>query len=232
VLPAVVAFLDAYPEVDVRLALADRVVNLDEEGIDVALRISFLPDSTLLATRICEIRRVVCASPAYFATRGTPKHPSELAQHRCITFEGQSNPGSWSFGAANSPIAVPIHSRLVTTTAEAAIDAAKLGAGITRVLSYQVEEAVRSGELVLALEQYEPASIPVSLVYRGGGLIPLKLRAFIDFVTPRLRACLSSPGIRRADGAAKTRSSPTDTGAAKDIRRRTRRPLTDKPQRV
>lgn len=209
--PVIVAFLEAYPDVDVRLVLGDRVTNLVEENIDAALRISVLPDSTLLATKITDIRRVVCASPAYFSKHGMPAHPSELSKHGCITFEGQSNPRSWSFGTSKSPIVVPIHTRLTATTAEASIDAAKLGAGITRVLSYQVEDAVRRGELSLALEEYEPAAIPASLVYRGGGLIPLKLRAFIDFVAPRLRARLNQNGGH--DAATNTHVQPPANGS-------------------
>lgn len=191
--PILVAFMGVYPEVDVRVVLSDGVANLVEENIDAALRIGVLPDSTLLATKIGEIRRVVCASPAYFEKRGMPGHPSDLHKHCCITFEGQSRPESWNFGASSSLVA-PIHSRLAATTAEACVDAARFGAGVTRVLSYQVEEPLRKGELVMALEEYEPTPIPVNLVYRGGGLIPLKLRAFIDFVAPRLRARLNHSG--------------------------------------
>jgi DNA-binding transcriptional LysR family regulator len=181
----------------VRLTLGDRVTNLLDEHIDAALRISLLPDSTLLATKVGEIRRVVCGSPSYFKKHGVPRRPSDLSQLPCITFEGQSNALSWSFGTAKAPIAVPVHSRFVATTAEASIDAAKLGAGVTRVLSYQIDDAVRKGELLVVLEEFEPPPIPVSLVYRGGGMIPLKLRAFLDFMAPRLRARLSQIGPKR-----------------------------------
>lgn len=197
-IPIVVAFMEVYPEVDIRLILSDGVADLVEENIDIALRIGVLPDSTLLATKVGEIRRVICASPAYFERHGVPASPSDLRYHRCITFEGQSHPETWSFGVANA-LAVPVHSRLAATTAEACVDATRLSAGLTRVLSYQVEEPVRKGELVLALEDYEPAPIPVNLVYRGGGLVPLKLRAFIDFVVPRLRARLTGLA-RRTSG--------------------------------
>jgi DNA-binding transcriptional LysR family regulator len=218
VVPVVVAFLEVYPEVDVRLVLGDRVTSLVDENIDVALRISVLPDSTLVATRLGDIRRVVCASRAYFYSRGMPRHPSELSQHTCISFQGQSDPGSWKFGTRKSPIIVPIRSRLTVTTAEASIDAAKLGAGITRVLSYQVEDAIKRGELVLALEEFEPPPIPLSIVYRGGGLLPLKLRAFIDFVAPRLRERLAHGG----------RLSPPTRARAKKAGRRPARSL-EKP---
>jgi DNA-binding transcriptional LysR family regulator len=224
--PTIVAFLEAYPEVDVRLVLIDRITNLVEENIDAALRISVLPDSTLLATKIGDIRRVVCASPAYFDKHGMPEHPSELTQHRCITFEGQSNPRSWNFGTPKSPIVVPIHTRLTATTAEATIDAAKLGAGLTQVLSYQVEDAFRKGELVLALEQYEPPPTPVSLVFRGGGLVPLKLRAFMDFVAPRLRARLNQADAYSADIGAKAKASPKRARVGTP-KQRTRKALRD-----
>ena len=212
--PPIAAFLEAYPEVDVRLALADRVTNLMEEHIDAALRISLLPESTLLATKVGEIRRVVCGSPAYFDKHGTPAKPADLSELSCITFEGQSNPQSWNFGTAKAPVVVPVHSRLIATTAEASIDAAKLGAGVTRVLSYQVEDAVRKGELVTILEDFEPPPIPVSLVYRGGGMIPLKLRAFLDFMTPRLRASLSQAKSRSAKPQGRPEENEADTAPA------------------
>jgi DNA-binding transcriptional LysR family regulator len=191
VLPVVIEFLKTYPDIDVRLTLADRVVNLFEEHIDLAVRIGELPDSSLLATRIGSMRRVVCASPAYFAARGTPTHPDELSGQDCITFEGLMSPDVWRFTAGRSEVPVPIHSRLVVNTAEAAIDAAVAGVGIARVLSYQAANAVRANELAIALEDFEPEPPPVSLVHAGGRLLPLKLRAFLDFALPRLKAALS-----------------------------------------
>jgi DNA-binding transcriptional LysR family regulator len=194
-LPIVASFLEAFPDVDVRLALADRVSNLLEEHIDVALRVGHLPDSSLYAAKIGTIRRVVCASPDYLERHGTPLEPAELAGQACITFEGQSNANAWTFGEGRSQIIVPIHSRLVTTTAEASIDAARLGLGITRVFSYQVAHALANGEISIVLSDFEPPPIPINLVYAGGGLLALKLRAFLDHVTPRLRKRLEElPG--------------------------------------
>jgi DNA-binding transcriptional LysR family regulator len=187
VLPIVTEFLKAHPRIDVRLTLADRVMNLLEERIDLAIRIAQLEDSSLLATKVGAIRRVVCASPAYFTARGAPKTPADLAGHNCITFEGLSSPAQWTFAMDKKKIAAPIHSRLTVTTAEAAIDAAIAGVGIARVFSYQAVAAVRTGALVLALENFEPSPWPVSLVRGPGGLTPLKLRAFLDFATPRLK---------------------------------------------
>jgi DNA-binding transcriptional LysR family regulator len=205
VLPVAMAFLTAYPDIDIRIVLADRLVNLLEDHVDLAVRIGALPDSSLVATRIGAIRRIVCGSPAYFSARGTPKYPAELGRHDCITFEGLSSPHAWDFTiakpkasgskASRSDAPVPIHSRLVVNTAEAAIDAAVAGVGITRVLSYQIANAMQAGALAVVLEKFEPEPSPVSLVYAGQGLLPLKLRAFLDFAAPRLKARLLQPAI-------------------------------------
>ena len=191
VLPVVLEFLKAYPDIDIRLVLADRVINLQEEHADLAVRIGELPDSSLVATRVGSIGRVVCGSPAYFAERGTPKTPGDLGKHDCITFAGLMSPDIWVFASGKSKISAAVHSRLVVNTAEAAIDAAVAGVGITRVLSYQVASAIQSDALVLALREFEPVAAPVSLVYAGQGLLPLKLRVFLDFAGPRLKARLS-----------------------------------------
>lgn len=194
VLPVAAEFLKAYPEIDVRMLLSDRVVNLMEDPVDLAVRIGDLPDSSLVATRVGAIRQVVCASPAYLAARGTPKNPGELSQHDGVTFEGLMSPAAWTFAAGKADQSVPIHSRLVVNTAEAAIDAAIAGVGITRVLSYQVADAVRAGKLSIALQEFEPPPWPLSLVYAGQGLLPLKVRAFLDFAVARLKARLQAIG--------------------------------------
>jgi DNA-binding transcriptional LysR family regulator len=191
VLPIVVEFLAAYPEIAVRVMMADRVANLLEDPIDLAIRIGELPDSSLIATRIGSIRRVLCGSPTYFSERGMPRSPGDLGAHDCITFEGLLSPRAWTFTAGKSDVSVPIHSRLIVNTAEAAIDAAIAGVGVTRVLSYQIADAIRAGTLAVALQDFEPAPWPVSLVYAGQGLLPLKMRAFLDFAAPRLQARLS-----------------------------------------
>lgn len=190
VLPVAMEFLKAYPDVDIRCLLTDRVVNLLEDHVDLAVRIGELPDSSLIATRIGSIRRVVCGSPAYFGQRGTPKDIGELAVHDCITFEELSSPDVWVFPTGKSNVSAAVHSRLVVNTAEAAIDAAIAGLGITRVLSYQVADAVRAGLLVIVLKEFEPTSLHISLIYAGQRLLPLKLRAFLDFAAPRLKARL------------------------------------------
>ena len=200
VLPIVVEFLKTYSDIDIRMVLADRIANLLEEQVNVAIRIGELPDSSLIATRVGSIRRVVCGSPAYFAARGVPKRPDELDAHDCITFDGLASPEAWTFRMRKQDASVEIHSRLIVNTAEAAIDAAIAGLGITRVLSYQVASAIRAGALAIALPEFEPASWPVSLVFAGQRLLPLKLRAFLDFAAPRLRERLSERTAREPVG--------------------------------
>ena len=192
VLPVTTEFLKAYPEIDVRLVFADRIVTLFEEQIDLAVRIGDLPDSSLIATRIGAIRHVVCGSPGYFAARGMPGIPDELGRHDCITFEGLVSPSVWTFTFGKAIKSVSVHSRLIVNTAEAAINAAAAGVGITRVLSYQVAQEIRANQLVLALEDFEPAPWPVSLVYTDQRLLPSKVRVFLDYVVPRLKATLSA----------------------------------------
>src|SRR4029077_7339894 len=140
-----------------------------EDHIDLAIRIGELPDSSLITTRIGSIRRVVCGSPAYFARRGVPDNAGKLAEHDCITFERFSFPDVWIFPTAKSNVSAAVHSRLVVNTAEAAIDAAVAGLGVTRVFSYQVADAVKAGLLKVVLKELEPAPLPVSLVYSGQG---------------------------------------------------------------
>ncbi|CAG9241019.1 LysR family transcriptional regulator [Paraburkholderia caribensis] len=187
VVPLVAEFLAHYPEIDVSLMLTDRVVHLMEERADVAVRIGELPDSTLMATRVGTVRRVVCASPAYLATHGVPVKPRDLAAHQCITFEVLASTRAWVFGGGKSEVSVPVHSRFAVNTAEAAIAAAKLGVGLVRVLSYQVADAIRDNGLSIVLDTFESAPLPISLVHKGQAPLPLKLRAFLDFVAPRLR---------------------------------------------
>src|SRR5262249_16264558 len=191
VLPVAMEFLKMYPAVDIRCVLNDRVVNLLEDHIDLAVRIGELPDSSsLITTRVGSVRRVMCGSPSYFAQRGVPENVDDLAMHDCITFEGFPFPDFWVFPTSKSGVSAAVHSRLVVNTAEAAIDAAIAGLGVTRVLSYQVAAAVKAGLLNIVLEEGEPAPSPVSVVYSGQRRLPLKLRAFLDFAAPRLKARL------------------------------------------
>ena len=190
VMPIVIDFLKAYPDIDIRLALTDRIINFLEEPVDVAVRIGELPDSSLIATRVGSIRFVVCASPAYFVAHGIPRRPADLGAHDCISFDGLVSPRAWTFRVRKADVPVPIHSRLVVSTAETAIDAAIAGLGITRLLSYQLADALGAGALATALTEFEPAPWPVSLVFAERRLVPQKLRVLLDFATPRLKAGL------------------------------------------
>lgn len=192
VLPVVTEFLRAYPEIDIRLMLADRMLHLQDDHVDLAVRIGTLPDSSLKAVRVSTVRRVVCASPDYLVRRGTPLTPGDLAHHACVTFTGLGNPDRWTFSEQGTDKVVTIRSRLAVNTAEAAIDAAIAGLGVTRVLSYQIAAARSSDGVRAILESFEPAAMPVSLVYDGQGVLPLKLRAFLDFAAPRLKERLAA----------------------------------------
>ena len=192
VLPVVTAFLQTYPEIDIRLTLADRLLHLQDDHIDLAFRIGALRDSSLMAIKVGAVRRVVCASPAYLAQHGTPFVPEDLGQHQCVTFTGLGNQDRWDFGSDRLQKSIRVQSRLMVNTAEAAIDAAIAGLGLTRVLSYQMAAAQSFGHLVTVLKAHEPAAAPVSLVYDGQGALPVKLRAFVDFAAQRLKERLPS----------------------------------------
>jgi DNA-binding transcriptional LysR family regulator len=189
VLPIVAAFLAEHPRIDVRMLLIDRVVDLLEEGIDVALRIGELPDSAMLATRVGSLRLVTCASPAYLDRHGTPTAPAALAQHDCVTFAGFPGGQRWAFRSRrHGRKSVRVRPRLAVNTADAAIAAAVAGVGITRVLSYQARAAMDEGSLRAILRGYEDTAIPVHLLHRPTHSDSPRLRTFLRFATERLRA--------------------------------------------
>jgi DNA-binding transcriptional LysR family regulator len=190
-LPIAVEFLDAYPDITLRLLLTDRIVNTAEENIDVAIRVGVLPDSSMIATRIGSIRIVVCASPSYLAARGRPAQLSDLDNHDCITIDEHDVAPSWKFVRGRRTTVVPVQSRLCVNTSEAAVLAAIEGAGLTRVMSYKMDAARRAGTLAVVLEDFEPEPLPVHIIYAQRKPVPLKLRAFLNWVTPRLKARLA-----------------------------------------
>ena len=190
VVPLLAEFFAAYPDIDVRLVLADRVVSLIEDHIDVALRVGTLPDSSLIALRAGTVRRVTCASPDYLKVHGTPHTPEDLAGHDCISFAGFIAPDAWSFVREDTTLTVPVHSRLVVSNVEAACDAARVGIGITGAFDYHIAAARKAGTLTTILDEFQPPAVPVNLVYTAGRFLPLKLRAFLDFAAPRLKARL------------------------------------------
>ena len=195
VLPVVTAFLTAFPQVSVELMLTDRVTHFLDDHVDVALRIGDLPDSSLIATRLGAVRRVTCASPAYLASHAAPGIPQDLADHDVISFKSVSSPTTWRYWSDGNEVAVLFRSRLSVSTIDAAIDAGLAGAGVIRTLSYQVADYVRDNLLRLLLEEFEPTPWPVHLVYDKRNRLPLKLRAFVDFVVPRLRDRLTVAAI-------------------------------------
>ena len=187
VLPIVTEFLGRFPDVTVALTLLDRTVDLVEEGLDVAVRIGTLTESSAVASRVGGLRNVVVASPDYLAKHGPPRTPAELATHTVIAFSGISGIERWFFRDHEDETSVAIKPRLVVTTAEAAVDAARSGFGITRVLSYQAADDIRRDSLRRVLQAHEGDELPVQLLYPGGRHPPPKLRAFLDFAIPRLR---------------------------------------------
>lgn len=224
VVPLAAAFLEQHPEVDVQLRLGDRNVDLIEEHVDLALRIGTLPDSSLVATQVGAVRRVVCASPDYLAHFGVPRSPDDLLTHRCISFSGLDGATTWTFvGSAGEKRQVAVHSRLTVSTADAAIAAATLGLGLTRVLSYQVADAFREGRLVRVLADHEPPAVPASLIYPGQGRLPMKTRAFIDFAAGQLRErlrALDAEALRGdADPSVRAASQPAPAALAKSGRK-------------
>jgi DNA-binding transcriptional LysR family regulator len=186
-IPILADFLKAYPDITVRLILTDSVLSLFQEQIDVGARIGALPDSSLMAIRVGAIRRMICASPAYLAERGTPRTPDDLAGHDCITFTGFVSPDVWTFVRDQTNVAVPVHARLVVSSVEAACDAACAGIGITSAFSHHFKAALERGALTTLLDEFQPASLPVNLVYTANRFLPIKVRAFLDFAAPRLK---------------------------------------------
>lgn len=187
VVPILAEFLKAYPEVNVQLWLTDRMVDLLEEKIDLAVRIGELSNSSLIATRVSEIRQVTCGSPNYFKKYGKPESLTDLISHQCINITAISSNKRWNYLDCNIPVSIPIHPRLEVTTAEAGLEAAARGIGITRALSYQMIDLLGRNKLEIVLQDYEPDPLPVHLVHSAGRMVPLKLRAFLDFANPRLK---------------------------------------------
>lgn len=196
--PVVSAFLAAHPRVTASVVLLDRVVNLVEEGFDVAVRIAPMPDSSLMARRIGEIRRVLVASPEYVARRGAPQAPAELKTHALIAFTPLMPNREWRYVDARGANSVSLAPRFEINDAVAAIKACEAGDGITIALSYMVAEQVRSGRLVTVLDPFTPPPIPVHLVHAQSRLVAPKIRAFVDFATPILRTTLAGLALERA----------------------------------
>ena len=199
VMPVVESFLAAYPETRLRVLLLNRMVDLVGEGVDVAVRLASLPDSSLSAVKVGEVRRLTCAAPSYLAEHSPPEHPSDLLNHRCIGLNEAGTQELWRYrerGARQRARSLRVTCHLATNSAGAAIDAAEQGMGIVRPLSYQVEQQIAEGSLVPLLEEYEPEPLPVHLVFqprwgKGGAT-----RAFIDHAVPPLRKLFRNAHLR------------------------------------
>lgn len=191
------AYLEAYPRMAARLLLVDRLVDLVEEGLDLGIRIGHLPDSSLRATALGTVRHVTCASPSYLDAAGLPEMPKALSDHRCISFGAFAQAERWVY-AGRKPQAVTVAPRLVVNTAVAALDAAKAGLGVVRVLSYQAADSIRDGSLRLILEAFEPEPIPVNLIHREDRLPQAKVQSFVKLAVPRLRKALK--GLVQTEG--------------------------------
>ena len=188
VVPVVAGFMEAYPDVKLDLRLSDRVLDLQEEHVDVAVRIGELPDSAMLARKLGTLRRIVCASPDYLERCGVPDTPEDIAGHECVVFRGFERPEGWAFAGKSGKATVPVRSRITLDTAEAVVEAGIAGIGLIRVFCYHVIPTIRQGKLKALLVDFELAGPPVHILHPGGGLMPLKVRAFLDYSTARLQA--------------------------------------------
>jgi DNA-binding transcriptional LysR family regulator len=188
VTPLVLEFLRTHTQASVRTLFVDRIVDLVDEGLDVAVRIAELPDSTLTGIRVGTVRRVLCASPEYLESHGIPRKPSDLADHQTIAFTTGVTEPEWTFARKGKRTEVKPHSRLLVNAVDIAIAAAVAGQGFTRLLSYQVKAEVRAGRLRIVLPEFEPPPIPVHVVHAGGKRASVKVRRFVDLAVDRLKA--------------------------------------------
>jgi len=188
VTPIVAEYLQRYPQVTASCLFLDRVVNMVDEGVDVAIRIGDLPDSSMQAIRVGQVRRVVCASPAYLKEHGIPLTPDDLQQHAIVSASSVTPNPEWRMVDNGVPRSIRLQARMTTTTNDSAVAAVVGGFGLTRLLSYQVAEHLRARRLKTVLSSFEPAPLPVHVVHREGRQASHRVRAFIDLAVERLRS--------------------------------------------
>lgn len=188
IMPGIVDYLRTYPDTTVSALFLDRVVNMLEEGVDVGIRIGELSDSSYRALRVGQVRRVICASPAYLKKNGIPQNPQDLKQHLVIVASSLSQSVEWRFVDNGEPVAVRIKPRLTVSSNDGAIEAAVQGLGVTRLMSYQVAPLLAAGKLKIVLSEFESPSVPIHIIHREGRHASTKMRAFIDMMAERLRA--------------------------------------------
>jgi DNA-binding transcriptional LysR family regulator len=181
--PVMAAYLQRYSEVSAELRLEDRLVNLVEDGVDLAVRIGILADSSLVARHVGEMRRIVVAAPDYLKRHGEPKTPAVIAGHQTIQFGGGAAAGEWRFVEEGRDIRLNVTPRFASNSADAAVQYAEQGGGLTRVLAYQAADAIRRGSLKIVLQKFEQPPLPIHIVYPTSRLLSAKVRAFIDLVT-------------------------------------------------
>lgn len=188
VTPLMVNYLKRYPDVELSALFLDRNVNLLEEGIDIGIRIGELPDSSMYAIRIGEVRQILCASPAYLDAEGTPQHPDHLTKHTLIAANQTSTHGKeWNFYSNGKHTAIKIAPRLTVTSNDAAIRAATEGFGITRILSYQARHQIANGSLKTIMTDFEPPALPIHIIHREGRYKSARVRSFIDFLVENFK---------------------------------------------
>lgn len=187
VMPILTDFLDTYRDVTADVLMVDRIVNMVEEGFDIAVRIGQLPSSGLSAVRVGRVRRTVCGAPNYFERCGVPQRPEDLQDHQIVSASPVSPVSDWRFGLDMSH-SVRIRPRLVVSSVAAGIEVARQGWGLCRVLSYQIGPDLETGSLQTVLEDFEPEPLPIHLVHIEGRRAAAKVRTFIDFARERLRA--------------------------------------------
>lgn len=185
--PILTEFLDQYERVEARLILLDRVTNIVEEGMDVAIRIGQLPDSSMAAVRVGTVRRVVCGSTDYIKKHGAPRNPEDLKNHNIVSAINMRAMGEWRFRGPDGEMAINLKSRLQCNSNAAAITVVERGWGLTQLLSYQLGPAIEAGRLRVVLEEFETAPLPVHIVHTEGRKASAKVRAFVDFAAERLR---------------------------------------------
>jgi DNA-binding transcriptional LysR family regulator len=187
VIPGIIDYLQRYPDMEVSAVFLDRVVNLLEEGFDVGIRIGDLPDSSMKAIRVGQVRRILCASPDYLDRNGIPTNPTELSRHNVIAATGVSPTNEWKFNPRLELPSVHVKPKLTVSSNDAAIEAACLGLGVTRLMSYQVAPHLASGQLKIILSDFEPVSIPIHVLHREGRYASAKIRSFVDLMSARLK---------------------------------------------
>ena len=192
VTPVVTEYLARYPEVNMSCWFMDRIVNMLDEGVDIAVRIGELPDSSMQAIRVGNMRLRVCAAPEYLDQHGVPESPEDLQAHVIIAASGATSTAEWRISTDGGPGVVKLHPRLIATTADTAIAAALTGFGLTNVLAYKVDTHLREGRLKAVLGDFEPPALPVHVLHREGRHASQKARTFIDLAVERLRARLAA----------------------------------------